>query len=122
MGGWAEEVYFSMYQLAKCVRYTLGDDQPQFDHKVAPLYLDAYRFRPTRLEALYDLVVYYVNRSEFTKAFAYGMLAYPMVVQKKPITDILFVTPRVYTTDFARVMKIAVQHIPRFRQMVTSLM
>lgn len=54
MGGWAEEVYYSMYRVGESMS-SMGAPWPQ----VQDAYLRAWEFRPTRAEALYAIAFRY---------------------------------------------------------------
>lgn len=93
MGGWAEEVYCSLLQCARC-KLNITKDMA-----VAELdFLRAHRYRPTRLEALFTLVAYYRTTSPQT-AYAYGLLGVDAVFQ--PPQDALFVQKELYRHQFA---------------------
>jgi len=52
-GGWVEEIYYSLYQMGKCMIY---DGEPY--ERFKKVLLDAYYYRPSRLESLYTLLLY----------------------------------------------------------------
>jgi tetratricopeptide (TPR) repeat protein len=112
MGGWEEEVYYSMFQLARCTHMLLasGDD---FDTTTLPLYMAAYHYRPTRLEALYQVVRFYFTRGQYTRAFGYGMVGYPACMSHTMPKDVLFLTHAIYTSLFPRLMEAIVRQLPR---------
>ena len=87
MGGWDEEVWNSMYEMAKSWK-----DKKSEDHYVTGM-LDAYSYRPSRAETLYDLAHYYRERGKNAAAlmFAKQALATPLS------RDLLFVQPHAYT-------------------------
>jgi glycosyltransferase involved in cell wall biosynthesis len=58
IGGWVEEVWNSMYEMGKC--YMALKDIPNAEHWL----LEAYNFRPQRVESLYELVRYYRENSK----------------------------------------------------------
>ena len=64
MGGWAEEVYYSMYRVAQAMAQ-LGEPWPD----VQEAYLKAWEFRPTRAEALHAIA--FRCRVEQRYQFAY---------------------------------------------------
>ena len=111
MGGWAEEVYYSMLQIARCTHMMqcTGDS---FETTVLPLYMAAFHYRPVRLEALYQVVLFYLKRGEHARAFGYGMLAYPACMSMHIPKDILFLTRNVYTKAFPSAMSTAARHLP----------
>jgi len=87
MGGWAEEVWYSMYQVARLqqrlgIAWMLVLDQ----------YLRAYEFRPSRIEPLYHVARYYREKGQLDlgRLFAQAGLGseYP--------DDLLFIERGVY--------------------------
>lgn len=87
MGGWAEEVYFSMLQAAK-LRERMGDSWAL----VSGSYLEAYNFRPLRGEAPCELARFARNRSKFHVAIEFGRVA----TMLPPSTDSLFLDHSIY--------------------------
>ncbi|CAA6804469.1 MAG: Glycosyl transferase, group 2 family protein [uncultured Thiotrichaceae bacterium] len=51
MGGWGEEVYVSMLEVARCLR-----KQGKPVDQIIEAYLKAYRFRPQRFEGLFEML------------------------------------------------------------------
>ncbi|MDD2769644.1 MAG: glycosyltransferase family 2 protein [Methylococcus sp.] len=82
MGGWAEEVWYALYQIAR-LSELLGRDQTE----VAQAYLAAYQFRPCRAEPLVNLARFHRERHQFALAHLYAERA----VGLPPPSDILFV-------------------------------
>lgn len=87
LGGWDEEVWYALFQVAR-LRQRLGYAWPL----VLEAYLEAYQFRPTRVEPLYHLARICRERGQHTLAFLFARQAkdipYP--------DDILFVEKPVY--------------------------
>lgn len=92
LGGWEEEVYFSLFQIGVC-KERLGYD---FEKEVLPDYMKAYNFRKTRLEALYRVVRYFRIKNRFKEGFTYGMDAWKNEFPK----DLLFVEKHVHEFSF----------------------
>ncbi len=67
MGGWDQEIYWSLFRCALLLEYHLKAPPETF----IPLYWKAYRFRPTRIEALYYLGLFYVEQNP---SLAYDLL------------------------------------------------
>lgn len=111
MGGWAEEVYYSKLQLARCT-HLLHPSDDGFESTILPLYMAAFHYRPSRLEALYQVVLFYSKRGAHARALGYGMLAYPACVSTHIPNDILFLTRSIYTHAFPAVMANAAAHLP----------
>jgi glycosyltransferase involved in cell wall biosynthesis len=65
MGGWAEEVYYSMLRIAECMARL---DMSRTD--VQDAYLQAWEFRPTRAEALYAIA----HRYRLDRRFRLGYI------------------------------------------------
>jgi GR25 family glycosyltransferase involved in LPS biosynthesis len=80
LGGWAEEVFYSMFRRAELVA------QRDWDRGVA-LLLEAWAFRPSRVEPLYTLVQGLRARNQYRLAEMFAGRGMPV---KMP-TDILFV-------------------------------
>jgi tetratricopeptide (TPR) repeat protein len=88
-GGWAEEVWYSLYQIG-CVEAGMGAPWPQ---AMASL-LAAWQFDPTRAEPLFQIAMYYQKRREHHVAhlfFARAMTVPP------PEAARLFVEHALYT-------------------------
>ena len=68
IGGWAEEVFMSMYSGANC-KWVV--------EKVFPLddYLAAYDYRPTRAEPLFKIAEYYRKSKMFNLGYLFGKTA-----------------------------------------------
>jgi tetratricopeptide (TPR) repeat protein len=89
MGGWGEEVFYSMFRVAQSMA-SLGEPWPQ----VQDAYLRAWEFRPTRAEPLYYLAVHYrvEGQHHLGHLFAQRATAIPM-----PVDDVLFVHSDIYS-------------------------
>ena len=92
LGGWCEEVYYSLYSIG-CCKECAGYD---FENEVLYDYLRAFNFRKMRLEALYRIVHYYRINRKFTQAFGYGIMGYKVKFPK----DQLFVDKDVHEYKF----------------------
>lgn len=87
MGGWDEEVWFSLYQAAM-LEERLGAEAPL----VSAAYLRAFQYRPTRAEPLVALASFHRRHGEYAIAFIYAQQA----VACPPPSDLLFVEVAVY--------------------------
>lgn len=87
MGGWEEEVWYSLLQVA-VLRERLADS----DDDVLAAYLAAFERRPARAETLVDLARYLRERGRHQLAHVFAARA----VQLPPTDDILFVVPACY--------------------------
>ena len=91
-GGWAEEVYYSLYRIAIC-RAMLDKPWPE----IQASFLDAYNFRPIRAEPLYHIAQ--VLRQKFQQPAAAYIFARAASEIPLPKDDILFVANAIY--DYA---------------------
>ena len=88
IGGFAEEVWCSLYQIAR-LQQAKGTDWPE----VMNSYLKAFAFRQQRAEPLYFIGLYYQHRKEY--ALAKLFLGRAMKIPY-PANDVLFVESDVY--------------------------
>jgi len=87
-GGWPEEVYFSMYQRGLCKVFCKRD----FEEYRKDLW-EAYQYRPSRLEALYVLLVECRKNNKFDLGYKYGIGS---INTPYPEKDYLFVQSPIY--------------------------
>ena len=97
MGGWDEEVWYSLYQVAR-LQHRLGLAWPL----VLDAYLQAYEFRPTRLEPIYHIAKFYRETEHYALAY---LFAGKGIGSQYP-DDILFIEKSIY--DFELPMEFAV--------------
>ena len=90
MGGWPEEVYYSLYMIAFIKQYSLGKPWSECLED----YLTAFNYRPSRVEPLYQIVRFYRLEGKFDKAMIYGKQA--LEVLNNGSNDILFLDSSVY--------------------------
>lgn len=90
-GGWDEEVYISKYWIAK-QKHALG--RP--DEEIIDAYLQAWEYRPTRLEALYNVIKFLGSRNRYGYAFALATIG----MKSPTCTDILFVEDDIWRWRF----------------------
>lgn len=88
MGGWDEEVYQAMLQVA-----VLSERCGCADAEILAAYLNAYEFRPARAEAPCELARYF----RLQKRFALGRDFAAIASAKSPTEDVLFVDHSVQT-------------------------
>jgi hypothetical protein len=88
MGGFAEEVWFSLYEIARLLQAT-GADWPA----VMKAYQHAFAYRPTRVEPLYHIGLHHQHRKEY--AVARLFLGRAMQIPF-PTHDVLFVETDIY--------------------------
>ena len=82
LGGWAEEVYISKYWIAR-QKQSMGKP----DNDIIDAYLQAWEYRPNRLEALYHLIKFLGSKKRYALAFALSSIG----MKTGPCSDILFV-------------------------------
>lgn len=70
MPGWAEEIFFSYYKIAKLQRIL---NYPS--HEFIKSYCEAYKKRPTRAEPLFHLVNYYLDAQDYFHAYLISKFA-----------------------------------------------
>ncbi len=87
LGGWEEEVWYALLQVA-VLRERLGDD----DRDVLTAYVAAFERRPGRAETLVELARHLRERGRHELAHVFATRA----VQLAPTDDILFVLPACY--------------------------
>jgi glycosyltransferase involved in cell wall biosynthesis len=86
MGGWSEEVYFSLLQIGE-----LKADARDWPGGMDAL-IKAWEFRPERLEALYELASRLRLRREYRAARAFASAG----IGRRQPDDLLFIRPWVY--------------------------
>ena len=86
-GGWPEEVYYSMYMVAR-----LKEVMSYPVNEVVEAYSRAWEFRPERLEAVFHAMRKLREQSRWVLALAYGEAA----LQRVGTRDILFVEPEIW--------------------------
>ena len=88
MGGWAEEVYYSVYRVAVSMAH-LGEPWPD----VQDALLRSWAFRPTRAEPLYQIAVHYRVEKQYQLGYLFAERAAQIPL---PEEDALFVFAEVY--------------------------
>lgn len=86
-GGWDQEVFWSLYQVANLKR-ALGRPKSE----VVDSYMKAYAYRPTRIEPLYEVANYFRELGDFHSAYSVGKVAEII----PPSNDLLFVQQWMY--------------------------
>ena len=88
LGGWEEEVYYSMYAIG-VAHQRLGSPWSESINS----YLEGWNFRPSRIECLYQIALYYRGCNKFRLGYLYAQQA---SITPLPLNDILFVRSDVY--------------------------
>ena len=107
-GGWAEEVFYSLLQKARCM---ISLDKDFGD--IMETCLKAYHVRPSRAESLHELVRYCrLNGRNYT-GYMIGKFAKQIPL---PTKDILFVDPYVYKYQILDEFSICAYWIGRYQE------
>lgn len=69
-----EKKAYILFLIGKC-NENIGYD---FERCVLPQYIKTYNFKKSRLEPLYQIMMYYKKTNNYNKIFSYGMLGYPI--------------------------------------------
>jgi len=88
LGGWPEEVYISMYMIAK-MKHALGHSEAE----IVDAFLRAWEYRPVRLESIYNLIRFLITKKRYFMAFTLATMALRM----HPCDDILFVESDIWS-------------------------
>jgi tetratricopeptide (TPR) repeat protein len=89
IGGWYEEVWFSMYSIGNCYK-SMGD----YVHAIH-FWLEAYNFFPTRIENLYEIITYYRQCGKNNLAYQFYVIA-ANERNKIKVYDYLFLKKEIY--------------------------
>lgn len=81
-GGWEEEVYYSKYMVARLKTILLRKEEEVID-----TYLKAWEYRPSRADALFDLIIYLRDKERYALAWAFVNIG----IKVPPTKDSLFV-------------------------------
>ncbi|MGI4852778.1 MAG: tetratricopeptide repeat-containing glycosyltransferase [Janthinobacterium lividum] len=112
MGGWDEEVWSSLYQIAR-IKEMRALEWPE----VLAAYLQAFQFRPARAEPLFRIGIYYQARHEYALAYLFFMQAASIPL---PVNDVLFVEQSVYTFFLPLEYAVASYYVGRHREAVEA--
>lgn len=91
-GGYWEEIFYSLYMIAKIKQATAG-----VTAEVIDAYWAAWNYRPQRLEPAYVLMQIYSNAKMFNIA---RMIGEYICSHNEPVTDMLFLEKEIYDTKF----------------------
>jgi glycosyltransferase involved in cell wall biosynthesis len=107
MGGWDEEVWYSLYQCARMTEL-LGEDSA----RVQVSYLRAHEARPSRAEPLVALATYHRGRNEWNSAYLFARAAAEIALPP----DRLFVDVTAYAWRSPDELALALFYTGRARQ------
>lgn len=111
MGGWPEEVWYSLYERAR-----LADRLREDDDVVIAHYMRAFESRPQRAEALCDLARSLRQRNRLAAAYPFARAASDI---PRP-NDILFVEDAVYTWRSLDELGVAAFYAGLFREALAA--
>ena len=105
MGGWGEEVYYSLYRVGESMVH-LGEPWPE----VLDVWLRAYESRPTRAEALYAIACHYRREGRYQLGHLFAQRAVSIPV---PQEDILFVWAAAHSWAARDELAVCASHLGR---------
>jgi hypothetical protein len=108
MGGWNEEVYYSAYKYAMCKMYLKNKLKLSIE-EIGLDFIKAYKLRPTRLEALYEIVKYCRLNSQIELGYAFAIMAKDTYVNYPK--DILFVNDAIHKFKFIDELAVAAYYV-----------
>ena len=108
-----EEVYFSIYMAGHC-EYHMGSEP----HIYTGYFLQAYAYRPQRLEALYQLVKYYRLAGKYALAYDLGIRA---ADQPYPKNDCLFIDSRIHKYQLKHEVAISAYYLGDYKECLRLL-
>ena len=117
MGGWEEEVFYSLLQCARCLE-ALGAPWEQ----ALAAYLRCWQFRPSRAEPLYWLAKHYREHREYDLGALFARRAALIAL---PEQDRLFIAADVYTwrvKDELSICEYFVGRVPESFELYTQLL
>ena len=117
MGGWDEEVFYSLLQCARCLE-ALGTPWEQ----ALAAYLRCWQFRPSRAEPLYWLAKHYREHGEYELGALFARRAVAIAL---PEQDRLFIAADVYTwrvKDELSICEYFVGRVPESFELCTQLL
>lgn len=88
MGGWTQEVWYAKYQIGRCLQL---NNAPWSE--VLNAHMEAYEFRPTRSEPLYEIGKYYRQHKKYSAGYLFLESAHDIPY---PHDDVLFIHTDTY--------------------------
>lgn len=107
LGGWEEEVFFSLFQIAR-----LQEILKRPHETIVAGYYAAYHYRPSRMEPLYHLARYYRMRGDFELGYLVSQTALGVPMS----ADLLFVEKWAYDYDLLLENTICAYWIGRYEE------
>ena len=106
--GWEEEVYYSYYSIT-CCKIKLRDSFVE----IAEFAFKAFEYRPTRLESLYELIVYCRKNEMFQTGYLIGKNLLDLTPPKE---DKLFIHIPIYEWMLRDEVSICVYHTGNYQE------
>lgn len=107
MGGWDEEIFWSLYQIA-CIQERLGRDR----ETVLAAYSRAFNFRPSRAEPMYRIASYQRQQGYPYHAYLIANLGMKIPLPR----DLIFVESWIYDFGFAFEHALCCYHLRRYEE------
>ncbi len=107
IGGWSEEVFWSLYQIAM-----LQETLNMAEEIVCKGYRDVFAYRPVRAEPLYRLSNYYRRKENYLLGYLFANFGLTI----KPPNDILFVESWIYEYGLLLESSICAYWIGRYEE------
>jgi len=106
MGGWAQEVYYALFQLAAC-KWKSNNVFPTED------FLNAYDYRPTRSEAIYEVARHYrLVKKQYHLAYIFAKAGYEI----PPTKDVLFIHRDIEEWRMADELAVSAYKVGKFKE------
>ncbi len=112
LGGWDQEVWYSLFQVAVLLERKGGDFAPAL-----AAYLDAFQFRPSRAEPLCELARHFRQRQEYAKAYVFARQAAELTMPD----DILFMDATVYDWRARDELGVSAYYVGRYEESLAAL-
>ena len=107
LGGWEEEVYQSLYMIAK-IKTAMGKPEAE----IIDAYLRAWESRPIRLEAVYHLIRFLNSKGRHFLSYVLGATA----LRVGPCQDILFLEEDIWKWRFVDEYSVSCYYSSRFKE------
>ncbi len=107
MGGFDQEVFWSLYKVGN-LHEILGSPE----EKIVESYMKAYKYRPSRLEPLYQLAFYYRNKENYEAGYKIAKLGMSI----PQTSDILFLQQWQYDYGLALELSICAYWIGKYEE------
>lgn len=112
MGGWEEEIYVSMYWSANLKKIL---EKPK--EEIIDSYMRAWEFRPTRLEAMYNLIRFLIEEKRYNFAFALSTVA----MRSPSCNDVLFIEEDIWRWRMPDEYSVLCYYTGNFREAYTTV-